>query len=296
MLIQSPQRGSLTLLGASLLLDIDNGELFGNWSPLRFDKCNSFSSKGVIMTKSAQISMCRGFLTIGFVVILILATSWGGICGNSGPPPKNPRVISPKSPMYGELAGKWWNWAMQFPSNANPLIDPDGTNCDLGQKGNIWFLAGTWSDDTERDCTVPPGMAIFFPIINSNSWHPEWPEEGDPCNNLSSPEERVRCDVNADIDLVNDLACEIDGVSLQDLFSYRAESPEGGYTLSIPEGSILTDDGLLPGDRYPAVADGYWILLPALPKGEHVIHFYGKVEVGEGEFVQDMTYNLTVGD
>jgi hypothetical protein len=252
------------------------------------------------MMRKPQLSMQKGVLIFGIVLFLVLSISLEGICGIKGPPPKNPRVIPPHShafgTTYGELAGEWWNWALQFPYPENPLNDPDGRYCDLGQKGKIWFLAGTWFDPpgTERYCTVPTGKAIFFPIINGNSFYPDFPLEGDVCDDPDlSPEEQVRCDVNDDVDPTDVLQCEIDGVPLQDLFRYRAESPEGGYTLSIPEGSILNQFGYDSGDRYPAVADGYWILLPPLSKGEHVIHFHG--EMAEGAFILDMTYYLTVG-
>jgi hypothetical protein len=191
------------------------------------------------------------------------------------------------------LAGEWWNWALQFPIDECPLIDADGSLCEGGQSGKIWFLAGTYAGDTERYCTVPAGKAIFFPIINGLSFAPDFPDPGSLCDvPFLSTEEQVRCDVNKDIDPVDFLECEIDGVALQDLFSYRVESPEGGYTFSLPEGSIYNGWGLPAGDRYPAVADGYWILLPPLSKGEHVIHFRAGAE---NEIWQDMTYYLTVG-
>lgn len=136
----------------------------------------------------------------------------------------------------------------------------------------------------------------LFPIINVISFYPEFPDEGDVCDDPAlSPEEQVRCNANDDVDPTDVLQCEIDGVPLQDLFSYRAETPEGGFTFSIPEGSILDQSDFEPGDRYPAVADGYWILLPPLPKGEHEIHFHSEMDEGE-ESTLDVTYYLTIGD
>jgi hypothetical protein len=237
------------------------------------------------MNRKLQFSMRKGYLTFWIAVMLILATSLWGICGITGPPPQNPRVIPPNSHAYGttysELAGAWWNWALAAPAAESPLIDPTGENCSNGQAGKIWFLAGSWAGDTERSCTVPTGKAIFFPLINGLSFAPEF----------GTTEAEVRADVNSDIDPTNVLVCEIDGVPLDDLFSYRAESPEGGFTFIVPEGSILYD--WLLGDRYPAVADGYWLLLPPLPKGDHIIYFHAEMTTGE---VQDMTYHLTVVD
>lgn len=178
-------------------------------------------------------------MTFGIVVILILATSWWGICGISGPPPKNPGVIPPNShafgTTYGELAGEWWNWALQFPIETNPILNETGEFCHLGQEGKIWFLAGAFGGDVVRECTVPAGKAIFFPIINVISFYPEFPDEGDVCDDPAlSPEEQVRCNANDDVDPTDVLQCEIDGVPLQDLFSYRAETPEGGVHIFHP--------------------------------------------------------------
>ena len=51
----------------------------------------------------------------------------------------------------------------------NPLLDQTGQNAALGQSGEVWFLAGTTGGSAERTVTVPPGKALFFPIVN-NLW------------------------------------------------------------------------------------------------------------------------------
>jgi len=108
-------------------------------------------------------------------------------------------------------------------------------------------------------------------------------------------EEEERATVNAFIDGVSVLECSVDGVPLQDLFRYRAESPEGGFVLTVPPGSLFTEFGAPPGDYAPAVSDGYWIMLAPLPVGEHVIHFRGVVgDPAAPDFETEVTYNLTV--
>jgi hypothetical protein len=99
-----------------------------------------------------------------------------------------------------------------------------------------------------------------------------------------------RAGANAQQDAITVLECDIDGVVLQDLFSYRVESPEGGFLLN--DSPLLADFGYPPGDRYPAVADGHWLLIPPLPAGDHVIHFHSEGSFG---FVLDVTYAITVG-
>ena len=65
-----------------------------------------------------------------------------------------------------QLTAKWWEWALAIPPNVNPLADETGENCDVDQKGPVWYLAGTTGGSVERDCIIPQGKAILFPIIN----------------------------------------------------------------------------------------------------------------------------------
>lgn len=93
------------------------------------------------------------------------------------------------------------------------------------------------------------------------------------------------------MDAVTSLAATVDGVALQDLFAYRADSP--AFTFVANEGSVATEFfGLDPGSYGPAVSGGYWIMLPPLQKGDHVITFSGS-NPSDG-FSSDVTYNLTV--
>ena len=64
----------------------------------------------------------------------------------------------------------------------------------------------------------------------------------------------------------------LDGVPVQDLFAFRAQSRPGGFTLRAPNPSFLTDVGLPAGNRFPTVADGYFLLLKPLQSGEHTLN------------------------
>jgi hypothetical protein len=205
----------------------------------------------------------------------------GAGAGNGNP---NPRVIPTNARAFGttyaDLAGAWWNWAAQFPYATNPIVEQGEVDCSRGQEGPVWFLAGTFGEVVTRQCAIPPGQPLFFAMSNSLFWAPE---DG-------ATEAEVRAGANAQQDAITMLECEIDGVVLQDLFSYRVESPEGGFVLN--DSPLLADFGFPPGDRYPAVADGHWLLIPPLPAGDHVIHFHSEGSFG---FVLDVTYAITVG-
>ena len=61
---------------------------------------------------------------------------------------------------------------MGLPQENHPLFDETGEDCDVGQSGKVWFLGGVINEtgSASRECTVPTGKAIFFPILNV-----EWP-------------------------------------------------------------------------------------------------------------------------
>ena len=85
---------------------------------------------------------------------------------------KNPRVVPPGSTAYGqtyaEWSEAWFQWSFSLPVTAHPLF---GTaDCSAGQSGNVWFLGGTFGASgigVVRNCTIPAGKALFFPIINN---------------------------------------------------------------------------------------------------------------------------------
>ena len=158
---------------------------------------------------------------------------------------------------YNELAGDWWNWAVQFPFATNPINEDGSVDCTRGQKGKIWFLAGTFGETARRECTIPKGKTLFFPVVNALWWVPE---DGD---NVAE----VRALANAQINPTTSLKVIIDGVVIKDPFAYRAQSQPRGFALNF--GPLLADFGFppRPNPRDPAVADGYWILLAPLRKG-----------------------------
>ena|SRR5262252_7623455 len=72
-------------------------------------------------------------------------------------------------PPLSVLTAEWWQWAVSIPTPVNPLADTTGQNCMVGQRDNVWFLAGTSpgaSVSAARACSVPGNAALFLPIIN----------------------------------------------------------------------------------------------------------------------------------
>jgi hypothetical protein len=191
------------------------------------------------------------------------------------------RIVAPGQQFfnktYNVLSSEWSNWLVAESIATNPAFDPDGRFCDLNQKGKVWFLAGTFGGLVDRTCEIPAGKAIFFSLGGVFiSFAPDFPSVGDPCLNLGTTVEKVRCDVNNDVLLAPDISLEatLDGVPINDLFAYRTQSQPGGFTLHAPDPSLITEGfGLPAGDRFPAVSDGYYMYLKPLKLGKHTLNF-----------------------
>ena len=85
--------------------------------------------------------------------------------GNLGNPGILPPQSNPYGTTYGEWSAKWWQWAMAMPFDHSPLAET--ADCSEGQSGPVWFLGGSFvSAEAVRNCTVPAGKAIFFPVLN----------------------------------------------------------------------------------------------------------------------------------
>jgi hypothetical protein len=65
-----------------------------------------------------------------------------------------------------QLTAQWWQWAFSIPTAQNPIADPTGGSCMIGQRGSVWFLAGNFGGTNKRTCSVPEGTTLFFPVIN----------------------------------------------------------------------------------------------------------------------------------
>jgi hypothetical protein len=204
--------------------------------------------------------------------------------GNPVPPPVTPYGMS-----YEEWSAKWWQWALSMPNDQNPFFD-EGGNCDNGangQLGPVWFLTGVinTSGTAVRNCTVPAGKALFFPIINVE------------CSTLEPPpyyggneQELIAC-VHADDFAFGEVFAEIDGKAVKRLDRYLVQSPM--FNITVPRDNVLgvdvTED---PGGFGQSVSNGYYLMLPPLRPGKHIVHFGGTYT--GFDFSLDITYNLTV--
>jgi hypothetical protein len=131
-------------------------------------------------------------------------------------------VFAPDSHPYGrsyaEWTATWWPWALAQPAATNPVLDPTGANCAIGQTGRVWLLAGTFGGSAARACTVPKGKALLFPLVN-NFWcaFPSDPPNEKTPEFIRAQMAFVRRDAAG-------LSATIDGVPIPDLADFYVES------------------------------------------------------------------------
>ena len=232
---------------------------------------------------------CCGIVLTVSISLVLLSGSISGVYAYDS----NPRVLPPQSDAfgktYGEWSAEWWQWVFSLPVDQNPLFDEEGdcSNGANGQHGKVWFLAGTFSEvPVVRNCTVPPGKPLLIPIVATECSV----IEGD-----GSTESDLRDCATSLIDSVTSVEAEIDGVIIVDLNDYHSESPLY-YFGPLPDHNVLQyfgEDHASAGETSPSVADGYWLMLAPLSKGDDVFVHFSAI-VGDGYKTLDVTYHLTV--
>jgi hypothetical protein len=177
----------------------------------------------------------------------------------------------PYGKTYGEWTVNWWQWALSIPSSINPVVDKTGLCASVNQPvADVWFLAGKFGTEDkylpERKCTVPFSRAILFPIINCEA------------NPLEYPQLKTKLDiidhVLKDEDNIVRKECYVNG---EQVTIERIQSDPPVFPITINEDNAL---GLEGGGSTMAAADGYWVFLKPLPKGEYIVNFAGSCENG----------------
>jgi hypothetical protein len=170
---------------------------------------------------------------------------------------------------YGEWTIRWWQWALGTPITVNPVVDDTGRNAYVNQGSEVWFLAGKFGDEKKnlprRQCTVPVGMAIMIPVINCEANPLEYPE--------LKTEEDLIAHVSNDVDTVVRKECYVNSMPIP---VQRVTSDPQIFPLTISKDNPM----VVGGGSTKAAADGYWIFLKPLSKGDYIIEFVGSCEGG----------------
>lgn len=177
--------------------------------------------------------------------------------------------LNPYNTKFSEWTAIWWQWLHSIPKDRNPASDPTGKLWSTSQNNPyVWFLAGTFGDSVVRNCSIPYGKAILFPIITS-----VFSFVLDP--HLKTVEELTNA-VRKDIDTVENLVLRINEVNITQFHQLRV--------LSDPFHDIIDNE------KSVSVSDGYWAFLKPLKSGNYTIYFRGK----NIDFLNEVKYNITI--
>jgi hypothetical protein len=191
---------------------------------------------------------------------------------------------------YGEWMAAWNQWSYSLPIDQHPLFT-DG-DCSVGQSGPVWFLGGGFVAPSTRvrHCTIPVGKALFLPVVD---WEDSALEESVAENPGSESYQQIatmRSFVSGAIETALNPYLQIDGKYVPNLQQrFRIQSTVFGFT--IPTNNLLNPvygRSFPAGTYYPAIDDGWDVMIAPLSPGDHLIHF--------GSSFNDITYHIHVGN
>jgi hypothetical protein len=190
------------------------------------------------------------------------------------------------------LVAQWWQWALSIPTSVNPQTDPTGQNAFVGQRGSVWFLAGSFGGGTaNRACAVPEDTQLFFPVINGIGIN--IPNVcGQDNRNLNASQ--VHALATEAIAGAANLSVTLDGKAITNI---QRAGQAITFAVALPGDNVFNapcgGPGTVPAGIYsPAAGDGFYVLLGPLNGGMHTLRFHADMPLGTSN--QDITYHLTV--
>jgi len=221
-------------------------------------------------------------LAFGIAISLCLA-SFSHATDNAVP------KISGKT--YGEWAALWWQWSESL--TPNPASESGDVDCNRGQSGSVWFLAGNDGSLGElpvtRNCTIQKNKLLFFPLVNLN-----WSNvEGE---NLTVQDKRELLG-----DVVNDAS--FPNVGVTGIYGCQVNATVNGTPVAFSEAPIVRVQSppFSLGIDDETIADGYWVMLSLPTKhNEHTVHIEGGLCLeganAAAAFTVDVIYEITISE
>ncbi|HLT38648.1 MAG TPA: hypothetical protein VK034_20310 [Enhygromyxa sp.] len=199
-----------------------------------------------------------------------------------------------KKPRPEHLIG-WTRWAVSQPYDDGAIADPTGEKCAMGQQGRFWYLAGTFGGPVERECSIPVGKTLVFPLKNNwcvfpSEYYPDQASIDAALPGLEAWSDFVRSETC-------ELTLRIDGhevrSSLEELdedFYIKVFEP---FEINLHEEHWAPD--YFAGSVMPATGFGHYAVVKPLPPGDHVIELGGK-RCGNYPFDTYAKYLLHIGN
>jgi hypothetical protein len=219
----------------------------------------------------------QNLVTAILVVAVLILSAMGAFAAG-------PQTVQLEQPAK-ELTAEWWQWVYSIPPSVNPVLDDSGKDCVVGQRGDVWFLTGTFGGAVTRTCSVPEGKVLFFPVINSSFFNtPNTCGQGSE----SFTAKEMRAAIAPFIDEAINLSVTVDGRRVKNIQRIRSEV----YEVSMPEENVIDFLGAdcAAGVYSPAVDDGYYAYLNPIKPGLHTLH----IQAESSGFIVDVTYHLNI--
>jgi hypothetical protein len=182
------------------------------------------------------------------------------------------------------LLNEWWQWAMSIPAAVNPILDNTGQRCALGQRGNLWFLAGNTGGTSVRECTIPLHTRVLIPLHNTFCF-PDADFTAGQCFDAVAQDFSTFTFADAWVDGRSIGGGQVPDANLVEQFPVTGEST---FTFAIPKNGLF---GFKAGLHRSTVAAGRWAFAGFDTPGQHTLRVRSRSTTG---FVLDVTYRLTV--
>jgi hypothetical protein len=169
---------------------------------------------------------------------------------------------------------------LSIPKKKNPSLDRTGKCCSVNQDNqNVWYLTGTFGNigPIKRKCIIPPGKAIFFPVLVKED---SLAEDSD----LKTDADLIKRCEQATNRLI-DIEASIDDIRMENIEKYRMQS--NVFDLVFPKENVYN---VKPG-LTRAVCDGYWLFIKPLQAGIHSIFFKGETSLEEPYTINQLKGN-----
>jgi hypothetical protein len=209
----------------------------------------------------------------------------------------NPALFGKDANPYGVDMATWGERASQWvyaqPLDQSPVFDPTGANCDVAQRGPVWYvarIAGPPVFSGTRTCAIPHQKSILLYIgaVVDEYPCPAFPDfQPAPGQSLY---DFLIADAKFYMDTVNFLQVSLDGQQLHDVMDYRYHSDDL-FSLTGDLSLQPVMDPCITGEPQQAIVDGFFMMFKPLAPGSHTIVVHGTNTFGDDK---TFTYFLTI--
>jgi hypothetical protein len=238
-------------------------------------------AKGLAQSVTRRLALKREFSRAAFKVLVALGLFAEGAASTQAQSEHpNPRIIPPNAVYDGHTYSEWqaraYQWQFSIPAPVNPTLPGNEAFIANGQPKHVWFIL---TYGTGGHFTVPAGKALYVFIIDQfvDNFLCQ-----DPPTTYTL--DQLRAIAAGSIDPFGDFQVSI----VKDVQQYRTVSPPFFYTLCANNLAEYFGCSNGPGTYGPGLTDGYHLLLPPPPVGEHLIDEKMVQHVVPGDPSQDV--------